>query len=175
MVMKQHRKPKKDLKVTVTFSESDGPIAHSSHSEIPSVNIVAIRGKTGLSQSTFAARIGVPEGTLINWEQGRRQPSGPAKVLLALLAKKPDLVVVDPPRAGLSQKVVRRIVETAPKKIVYVSCNPTTLAPNGAQLVEAGYVLKKVRPVDMFPQTPHTEAVALFEAGPDGVRNPDRD
>lgn len=92
MVMKQHRKPKKDLKVTVTFSESDGPIAHSSHGEIPSVNIVVIRSKTGLSQSTFAARIGVPEGTLRNWEQGRRQPSGPAKVLLALLAKKPDLV-----------------------------------------------------------------------------------
>ncbi len=90
-------------------------------------------------------------------------------------AKKPDIVVVDPPRAGLSQKVVRRIVETAPKKIVYVSCNPTTLAPNGAQLVEAGYVLKKVRPVDMFPQTPHTEAVALFEAGPNGVQNPERD
>jgi 23S rRNA (uracil1939-C5)-methyltransferase len=90
-------------------------------------------------------------------------------------AGRPDVVVVDPPRAGLSQKVVRRIVEAAPKRIVYVSCNPTTLAPNAAQLVEAGYVLKKVRPVDMFPQTPHIETVALLEAGPDGVKNPDRD
>ncbi len=88
---------------------------------------------------------------------------------------KPDVALIDPPRAGLSQKVVRRIVEAAPKKIVYVSCNPTTLAPNAAQLVEAGYRLIKVRPVDMFPQTPHIEAVALFEAGPDGVKNPDRD
>jgi 23S rRNA (uracil1939-C5)-methyltransferase len=90
-------------------------------------------------------------------------------------AGKPDLAIVDPPRAGLSQKVVRRIVEAAPKRIVYVSCNPTTLAPNAAQLVEAGYRLAKVRPVDMFPQTPHIECLALLEAGPDGVANPERD
>jgi 23S rRNA (uracil1939-C5)-methyltransferase len=78
-------------------------------------------------------------------------------------AGRPDVLVVDPPRAGLSQKIVRRIIETNPKRIVYVSCNPTTLAPNAAQLVEAGYVLTKVRPVDMFPQTPHVECVAQLE------------
>ncbi len=78
-------------------------------------------------------------------------------------AGRPDVLVVDPPRAGLSQKVVRRIIEAAPKRVVYVSCNPTTLAPNAAQLVEAGYVLRKVRPVDMFPQTPHVECVAVLE------------
>jgi 23S rRNA (uracil1939-C5)-methyltransferase len=86
---------------------------------------------------------------------------------------RPDLVVVDPPRAGLSQKVVRRIVEAGAARVVYVSCNPTTLAPNAAQLVAAGYSLARVRPVDMFPHTPHIESVALFEAGPDGVRNPE--
>jgi 23S rRNA (uracil1939-C5)-methyltransferase len=90
-------------------------------------------------------------------------------------AGRPDLAVIDPPRAGLSQKVVRRVIEAAPKRIVYVSCNPTTLAPNAAQLVEAGYRLTRVRPVDLFPQTPHIECVALLEAGPGGVRNPDRD
>jgi 23S rRNA (uracil1939-C5)-methyltransferase len=78
-------------------------------------------------------------------------------------AGRPDVVVVDPPRAGLSQKVVRRIIETQPSRIVYVSCNPTTLAPNAAQMVEAGYRLSRVRPVDMFPQTPHIESVALLE------------
>jgi 23S rRNA (uracil1939-C5)-methyltransferase len=80
-------------------------------------------------------------------------------------AGRPDVAVVDPPRAGLSQKVVRRIVESGPSRIVYVSCNPTTLAPNAAQMVEAGYRLVKVRPVDMFPQTPHIESVALLERG----------
>jgi 23S rRNA (uracil1939-C5)-methyltransferase len=77
-------------------------------------------------------------------------------------AGRPDVLVVDPPRAGLSQKVVRRIIEAAPKRVVYVSCNPTTLAPNAAQLVEAGYRLTRVRPVDMFPQTPHIECVAVL-------------
>ena len=78
-------------------------------------------------------------------------------------AGKPDVVVVDPPRAGLSQKIVRRVLECEAKKIVYVSCNPTTLAPNAAQMVEAGYKLSRVKPVDMFPQTPHIECVALLE------------
>jgi 23S rRNA (uracil1939-C5)-methyltransferase len=78
-------------------------------------------------------------------------------------AGRPDVVVVDPPRAGLSQKVVRRIIEAGPRRIVYVSCNPTTLAPNAAQLAEAGYALRRVQPVDMFPQTPHIECVALLE------------
>jgi len=78
-------------------------------------------------------------------------------------AGRPEVLVVDPPRAGLSQKVVRRVIEAAPKRIVYVSCNPTTLAPNAAQLAEAGYRLTRVRPVDLFPQTHHVECVALLE------------
>jgi 23S rRNA (uracil1939-C5)-methyltransferase len=78
-------------------------------------------------------------------------------------AGKPDVLVVDPPRAGLSKKVVRRVIECEAPRIVYVSCNPTTLAPNAAQLAEAGYVLRRITPVDMFPQTPHVECVALLE------------
>ncbi|MFL5837305.1 MAG: class I SAM-dependent RNA methyltransferase, partial [Solirubrobacteraceae bacterium] len=78
-------------------------------------------------------------------------------------AGRPDVVVVDPPRAGLSKKAVRRLIEAAPKKVVYVSCNPTTLAPNAAQLADAGYALRRVRPVDLFPQTPHIECVAVLE------------
>ena len=78
-------------------------------------------------------------------------------------AGRPDVVVVDPPRSGLSKKIVRRVLECEAPRIVYVSCNPTTLAPNAAQLVEAGYTLRRVKPVDMFPQTPHVEAVAVFE------------
>ena len=105
--------------------------------------------------------------------------AGDARLALPELlqrAGRPDLLVVDPPRSGLSQKVVRRIIESSPKRIVYVSCNPTTLAPNAAQLVEAGYRLVKVRPVDMFPQTPHIECVALLErAGAGGATQSDLD
>ncbi len=78
-------------------------------------------------------------------------------------AGKPDVVVIDPPRAGLSAKIVRRVLECEARRIVYVSCNPTTMAPNARQMVEAGYTLTRVRPVDMFPQTPHIECVAHFE------------
>ena len=60
--------------------------------EVPEPDVVAIRGKTGLSQPAFAKSIGVPLGTLKNWEQGRRRPQGPARVLLALLEKRPWIV-----------------------------------------------------------------------------------
>ena len=60
--------------------------------EVPTVDVAAIRASTGLSQGAFARSIGVAKGTLLNWEHGRRHPSGPAQVLLAMLAKKPSLV-----------------------------------------------------------------------------------
>jgi 23S rRNA (uracil1939-C5)-methyltransferase len=76
----------------------------------------------------------------------------------------PDVVVVDPPRAGLSNKAVRRLGRIGAPRIVYVSCNPTTLAGNAKQLREDwGYELKRTRPVDMFPHTPHVESVSLLE------------
>jgi 23S rRNA (uracil1939-C5)-methyltransferase len=78
-------------------------------------------------------------------------------------AGRPDVVLLDPPRAGLSKKVVRRVIECEAPRILYVSCNPTTLAPNAAQLAAAGYRLRRVRTVDMFPQTPHIECVAVLE------------
>lgn len=90
--MKHQKKPRKELNITVTFLEADNTSARRHHGKIPSVDVTAIRQRTGLSQSDFAASIGVPEGTLVNWEQGRRQPSGAAKVLLALLARRPNLV-----------------------------------------------------------------------------------
>lgn len=76
---------------------------------------------------------------------------------------KPDVAIVDPPRAGLSPKIVRRLLECDARRIVYVSCNPTTFAPNARQMADAGYELRKVRPVDMFPQTPHIECVAVLD------------
>jgi 23S rRNA (uracil1939-C5)-methyltransferase len=75
----------------------------------------------------------------------------------------PDVVVVDPPRAGLSNKAVRRIGRLEAPRIVYVSCNPTTLAGNVKELASSwGYTLERVRPVDMFPHTPHVESVSLL-------------
>jgi 23S rRNA (uracil1939-C5)-methyltransferase len=79
-------------------------------------------------------------------------------------AGQPDVVVVDPPRAGLSGKALRRMARLKAPRIVYVSCNPTTLAGNLKTLAsDWDYRLVRVRPVDMFPHTPHVEAVALLE------------
>jgi 23S rRNA (uracil1939-C5)-methyltransferase len=76
----------------------------------------------------------------------------------------PDVVVVDPPRAGLAGKALRRLGEIAAPRIVYVSCNPTTLAGDAKRLADDyGYTLVRARPVDMFPHTPHVECVALLE------------
>jgi 23S rRNA (uracil1939-C5)-methyltransferase len=79
-------------------------------------------------------------------------------------AGEPDVVVVDPPRAGLAGKALRRVGTLGAPRLVYVSCNPTTLASDIKALVgEYGYRLEQARPVDMFPHTPHVETVALLE------------
>ncbi len=80
-------------------------------------------------------------------------------------AERPALVMVDPPRAGMARKALQRAAALGADRLVYVSCNPTTLAGNGAALVELGYRLERVTPVDMFPQTHHIETVALFARG----------
>jgi 23S rRNA (uracil1939-C5)-methyltransferase len=75
---------------------------------------------------------------------------------------KPSVIVADPPRSGMHEKVVEKMIRLAPRTIVYVSCNPSTQARDAKLLAEGGYNLKKVQPVDMFPHTDHIEAVALF-------------
>ncbi len=78
----------------------------------------------------------------------------------------PELVVVDPPRAGLAGKALKRLGELAAPRVVYVSCNPTTLAGDVKRLAEEyGYRLVRTRPVDMFPHTPHVESVSVLERG----------
>jgi 23S rRNA (uracil1939-C5)-methyltransferase len=85
----------------------------------------------------------------------------------------PDVVVVDPPRAGLAGKALRRMGRLEAPRIVYVSCNPTTLASDLKVLREDfGYELLRCRPVDMFPHTPHIESVSLLErTGSDAGRH----
>jgi 23S rRNA (uracil1939-C5)-methyltransferase len=84
-------------------------------------------------------------------DRNRRLVSGP-----------PDLVVVDPPRDGLHADVTTGLLALSPPRIIYVSCNPATLARDAGRLVEGGYLLESVTPVDMFPQTAHVEVVAVL-------------
>ena len=75
---------------------------------------------------------------------------------------RPDVIITDPPRAGMHPDVVKVIMNAAPKRIVYVSCNPSTQARD-LQLLDPDYKVAKVQPVDMFPHTPHVENVVLLE------------
>lgn len=75
----------------------------------------------------------------------------------------PDVIVMDPIRAGCSEDVLKAAAGMEPKRIVYVSCGPSTFARDAKILAQMGYHLKKVQPVDMFPQTMHVELVALLE------------
>ena len=84
----------------------------------------------------------------------------------------PDVVVVDPPRKGCGESVVRDIVVMKPKKVVMISCNPATAARDCAMFQEQGYCCVKVQPVDLFPRTAHVETVVLLShKKPDGHIN----
>src|SRR5699024_10520387 len=75
---------------------------------------------------------------------------------------KPDVIVVDPPRKGCDEALLEAMIDMQPRRIVYVSCNPSTLARDLRILEDGGYATQEVQPVDMFPQTMHVELVALM-------------
>jgi 23S rRNA (uracil1939-C5)-methyltransferase len=88
---------------------------------------------------------------------------GFAEDVIPYLEAKPDIVLVDPPRAGLEKRVVDGILKLSPRLIAYVSCDPSTLARDAARLINGGYHLKDVTPFDLFPQTYHIESISIFE------------
>ena len=106
--------------------------------------------RNGLPKTRFVE--GEARRVLREWARGERPG-----------AVRPDVVVVDPPRAGLHPRVVARIAELTPKRVVYVSCNPATLARDLKDFAALGLLLAEVRPFDMFPHTPHIECVARLE------------
>ncbi|GAA0307147.1 helix-turn-helix domain-containing protein [Sphingomonas oligophenolica] len=90
--MSAYESIRQGLNEALAFAEGRETGARVHQVEVPAVDVAAIRASTGLSQGAFARSIGVAKGTLLNWEHGRRRPTGPAQVLLAMIAKKPSLV-----------------------------------------------------------------------------------
>ncbi len=84
----------------------------------------------------------------------------------------PDVIVMDPVRAGCSEEVLKAAAGMNPKRIVYVSCNPATFARDTKILKLEGYEIKEVQPVDMFPQTMHVETVCLLSKGKEITNHP---
>lgn len=103
-----------------------------------------------------AARNGIPNVTFL---AGEAEAILPERVAAG---ERPDVVVVDPPRKGCGRPLLDAILAVRPARVVYVSCNPATLARDLRILVDGGYQVREVQPVDMFPQTAHVEAVALL-------------
>jgi len=104
-----------------------------------------------------AARAGIGNVEFVQGEVRHVLPD------LVARAGTPDLVVLDPPRSGAGGKVMRKVGRAGPRRVLYISCNPTTLAPDLKELVPFGYRVLAVQPVDLFPQTYHVEALVLLE------------
>ena len=88
--------------------------------------------------------------------------AGEAAVRLAAEGLRPDVIMLDPPRKGCDEKTLSAVVQMSPRRVVYVSCNPSTAARDAAWLGQHGYRAEKVQPVDLFPRTKHVEAVLLL-------------
>src|SRR5262245_48574793 len=106
--------------------------------------------RNGVANARF--ELGESRAVLREWASGGR-PGAP----------RPDVVLVDPPRAGLHPRVVARVAELSPARIVYVSCNPATLARDLKDFAGLGWRVAEVTPYDMFPHTPHIECVTRLE------------
>lgn len=88
---------------------------------------------------------------------------GKAEIILPNLKEKASLAVIDPPRSGVAPRALEALIRMAPSKIVYISCDPSTLARDVRQLIASGYQLEQVIPFDLFPQTYHIETVVLLD------------
>jgi 23S rRNA (uracil1939-C5)-methyltransferase len=88
---------------------------------------------------------------------------GPAEVVLPALQVPVDVVLVDPPRSGVDREVLQAILALEPASLIYVSCDPATLARDAKSILAAGYRYIQATPFDMFPQTGHVESISLFQ------------
>lgn len=125
-------------------------------------NAKKVYGVEVVEQAVFDAK----ENTEINEIRNVEFIQGEAEVIVPEMykeGKKADVVFVDPPRKGCDEKLLETIKEMKAQKVVYISCNPATLARDLKYLTDNGYEIKKVQPVDMFPQTSHVENVVLLE------------
>ncbi len=106
------------------------------------------------------------ENAIINNVENTEFIAGDVEIVLDELINKnkiiPDIVMIDPPRKGLDKKSIQNLIKIKARKIVYISCNPATLVRD-LKLLENDYVIKNMKPVDMFPYTSHVECVSVLE------------
>ena len=116
--------------------------------------VIGIEGHPAAIRDAYANADDVEKVTLIE---------GRASEIVPQLDERVTVVVVDPPRQGCGEQVIDALARLAPRRIAYVSCNPSTLARDATLLLERGYELREMQPVDFFPQTYHLETVSLWQ------------
>ena len=126
-----------------------------------SKNIKKVIGIESVESSTLAAKLTSYENSIQNVEF----VNGKVEKELPKILKRENIgaIVFDPPRRGIEEIALKSVIKNKIEKIIYISCNPATFARDVKILTENGYVLKKITPVDMFPQTAHIEVVGLLE------------
>ena len=117
-------------------------------------DVIAIEESASATEDAQENLDGVPN---VAYYQGK------VEHVLPQLDIQPDVILLDPSRPGCHKNTLKKVVEFRPRRLVYVSCNPSTLARDLRYLVDAGYNLLDVTPVDMFPQTYHVESVSILE------------
>ncbi|MHB1652686.1 MAG: 23S rRNA (uracil(1939)-C(5))-methyltransferase RlmD [Desulfitobacteriaceae bacterium] len=120
------------------------------------------RSVIGIEENPFAVE-DARQNSLANAVYNTEFFVGKVENILARFTDKPDLVVLDPPRAGVQPVVIDNLLRVSPPRIIYVSCDPGTLARDVGRLVQGGYSVEHVQPVDMFPWTQHVETVVSLE------------
>ena len=118
-----------------------------------------VRDVIGIEEARSAVRDAVHNGQDV---PNTRFIQGKTEAVLPTLDERPDAVVLDPARVGCHPLVLEALLGLRPRRVVYVSCDPSTLARDLRVLVDGGYTLEEVQPLDMFPQTYHIESVATL-------------
>ena len=119
----------------------------------------------GMDQEDCLMEVAAKFGYECTKEELKEAYAGKAEELLPRFVAdglRPDVIVIDPPRKGVEPPVIQAIAQAGPSRVVYVSCNPATLARDAKLLTESGYRVQKVQPVDMFCWTSGIETVCLF-------------
>ncbi|MDR3542460.1 MAG: 23S rRNA (uracil(1939)-C(5))-methyltransferase RlmD [Desulfosporosinus sp.] len=118
---------------------------------------------TGIEENPFAVEDAIQNAVNNNVIGHVEFLKGKVEARMMKIEEQPDIVILDPPRAGMHPVVVNRLLELKPKRIIYVSCDQATLARDLGVLTQGGYKVDSVQPVDMFPWTQHTECLCLLE------------
>jgi len=153
-----------DIVIEEASAEGAG-LVHDLYSGAGSISLLlagAVEEVTGFELSTEAVA-DAKENALRNGIKNADFVAGDIAETIASVTERPDVLVCDPPRSGMHEKVVERLIELRPERIVHVSCNAQTAARDLARLVYNGYALIRARPVDLFPHTPHVECVFTLE------------